>query len=126
MNNFFNFNQETKNGTSGVFKGLGKGCIGLFTKPIGSIFDGISQTLDGLKRFSQSGSEQIVNFRLPRYLLNEVAILPYSEYQARGYEILRDLQNDDIALEESYWAHIFIDTKMKIKNSKFLLFITDR
>lgn len=45
-------------------------------------------------------------------------ILPFSTYQAHGYEILRDLQNDDIATDELYWAHIFIDKK--------LLFITDK
>ncbi len=49
------------------------------------------------------------------------AILPYSEYQAKGYEILRDLENDNIALNERYWAHIFYGTK---KNDS-LIFITD-
>ncbi len=97
--------------------GVGKGMIGLFAKPLGSMFDGVSITLDGLKRFAQSGSESVMNTRLPRHLLSNVAILPYSSYQADGYEILRDLQNDNIALNERYWAHLFFDKK--------LLFITD-
>ena len=100
--------------------GVGKGLAGLFAKPIGSVFDSISITLDGLKRFAQSGSESIVNTRLPRHLINELAILPYSEYQAKGYEILRDLQNDNIALGEKYWAHIFIGPKLNA-----MIFITD-
>ena len=49
------------------------------------------------------------------------AILPYSEYLAKGYEILRDLQNDNIAEEEFYWSHMFIDNK-----KSRLIFITDQ
>ena len=69
-----------------------------------------------------SGSEQVTTIRLPRYLINDIAILPYSEYQARGYEILRDLQNDNIAVNDNYWAHLFFSHK---KKSSLLLFITD-
>ncbi|CAF0714006.1 unnamed protein product [Brachionus calyciflorus] len=112
---------EGKKGTKGVFVGMGKGFVGLFAKPVGSIFDGVSLTLDGIKRFAQS-AEPITNVRLPRHLINDVSILPYSEYQAEGYEILRDLQNDDIALDEFYWAHLFIVNKY-VKST--LLFITD-
>lgn len=100
---------------------MGKGLAGFVSKPVGSIFDGVSLTLDGLKRFALSGSEPIANIRLPRHLVNDVSILPYSGYQARGYEILRDLQNDDIALDECYWAHLFIQNK----HNRSLLFITD-
>lgn len=87
--------------------GLGKGVVGLFAKPFGSVFDGISISLDGIKRFSQSGSESITNVRLPRHLISDVAIFPYSDYLAKGYEILRDLQNDKIAVFEVYWAHYY-------------------
>jgi hypothetical protein len=88
---------------------------------MGSLFDGLSLSLDGLKRFAQSGSETVVNVRLPRHLINDVPILPYSKYQAEGYEILRDLQNDNIAIQEVYWTHLFVDSK-KIQ---ILYFVTD-
>ena len=74
-----------------------------------------------MKRFAQSGSESIHNIRLPRHLINDVPILPYSEYQAQGYEILRDLQNDNIAIQEIYWAHLYID----VKKMSTLYFITN-
>ena len=85
------------------------------------MFDGLSISLDGLKRFAQSGSESIHNIRLPRHLINDVPILPYSEYQAQGYEILRDLQNDNIAIQEIYWAHLYIN----VKKISILYFITN-
>lgn len=113
--------EEKKNGSGGVAAGVGKGLLGLFAKPVGSVFDGISISLDGLKRFAQAGLETVINTRLPRHLIHEVAILPYSEYQAQGYEILRDLQNDNMALNENYWAHMFYGFK---KNAT-LIFITD-
>ena len=37
--------EERKNGVKGVVKGVGKGFVGLFAKPMSSIFDGISQSL---------------------------------------------------------------------------------
>lgn len=113
--------KESKRGTRGVFTGMGKGFAGFVSKPIGSVLDGVSLTLDGLKRFALSGSEPITNIRLPRHLVNDVSILPYSGYQAKGYEILRDLQIDDIALDEFYWAHLFVQNKRR----RTLLFITD-
>lgn len=57
--------------------GFGKGVAGLFAKPFGSVFDGISITLDGLKRFAHSGSESIVSVRLPRHLISNVVKLNF-------------------------------------------------
>ena len=37
--------EESKNGVKGVVKGVGKGFVGLFAKPMSSVFDGISQSL---------------------------------------------------------------------------------
>ena len=59
--------------------------------------------------------------RLPRHLIKDVPILPFSEYLAEGYEILRDLQNDNIAVQEGYWAHLFFTNK----KTDILYFITD-
>lgn len=111
---------EKDHGPKYLAKGVGKGIIGLFTKPIGSIFDGMSVSLDSIRRFAQSGRSTEYSTRLPRHLLTEVAILPFSNYQAEGFEIMRDLQNDNIALNESYWAHIYS------KYQGFLLVITDK
>ncbi len=100
-------------------KGIGKGVSGFVVKPMGSLFDGISMSLDGLKRFAQS--EPVTSMRLPRHLIKDVPIIPFSEYLAEGYEILRDLQNDNIAVQEAYWAHFFFTNK----KTEILYFITD-
>ena len=61
--------------------------------------------------------------RLPRHLMKDIPIIPFSEYLAEGYEILRDLQNDNIAINEAYWAHLFFSARRKY--SEMLYFITD-
>ena len=65
INYFIIKNIEGRNGPKGLIKGVGQGLLGVFVKPMGSLFDGLSLSLDGLKRFAMSGSEQIVNGRLP-------------------------------------------------------------
>lgn len=48
--------------------------------------------------------------------------MPYSEYLAKGFEILRDLQNDNIAeADEAYWSHMFYE---KGKSTQ-LVFVTN-
>ena len=37
-------------GVSGFFEGLGKGLLGVVTKPTGGIFDFASQSLEGLRK----------------------------------------------------------------------------
>jgi len=104
--------------------GIGKGVSGFFVKPTGSLFDGLSLSLDGIKRFAQSGSETITSMRQPRHLIKDIPIKPYSEYLAEGYAILRELQNDNIAEQEAYWAHYFLALK-KFVGKDILYFITD-
>lgn len=64
--------EERNRGAKGILTGLGKGVAGLFAKPVGAVFDGISLSLDSLKRSSQTGFEAISSVRLPRHLINEV------------------------------------------------------
>ena len=61
-------------GPRGIFRGIGKGLLGFVAKPVGSLFDSLSLTLDGLKRFSQAGSEIILQTRLPRHLVSNGVI----------------------------------------------------
>lgn len=69
--------EERNRGIKGIFTGLSKGVAGLFAKPVGSVFDGLSLSLDSLKRFSQAGSDSIANARLPRHLINDVVKYQY-------------------------------------------------
>jgi vacuolar protein sorting-associated protein 13A/C len=38
-------------GVEGFFKGVGKGIMGLLTKPTGGVFDMVSMAFDGLQRY---------------------------------------------------------------------------
>ena len=40
-----------EDGVEGFFKGVGKGLLGLLTKPSGGIFDMVSMAFDGVRRF---------------------------------------------------------------------------
>ena len=42
-------------GVEGFFKGIGKGLLGLLTRPTGGVIDMVSFTLDGIRRY-------IINF----------------------------------------------------------------
>ncbi len=50
---------------------MGTGFLGLFVKPLGSVFDGVSMSLEGIKKVSQSGSKDTMNIRLPRHLIEK-------------------------------------------------------
>lgn len=104
--------------------GIGKGISGFVVKPTGSLFDGMSISLDGIRRFAQSGSEPITSMRPARHLIKDIPIKPYSGYLAEGYAILRELQNDNIAEQEAYWAHYFLVNR-RFGAKDILYFITD-
>ena len=38
-------------GVEGFFKGIGKGLLGLLTRPTGGVVDMVSTTLDGIRRY---------------------------------------------------------------------------
>jgi vacuolar protein sorting-associated protein 13A/C len=48
------YNRDTsgaqQEGVEGFFKGVGKGLMGLMTKPAGGVLDCIAMALDGIKR----------------------------------------------------------------------------
>jgi hypothetical protein len=54
---------------------VGTGFLGLFVKPLGSVFDGVSMSLEGIKKVSQSGSKDTMNIRLPRHLIEKTVFI---------------------------------------------------
>ena len=91
-------------GTSGFFKGLGKGMLGLVTRPTGGVVDFASSTLDAVKRYGRekknkwgemaffsrtAQSEEIVRrARYPRHVRKDRVIRPYVPHEATGFFIL--------------------------------------
>ena len=62
-----------KSSPRNVFKGIGKGLVGVIAKPLSSLFDGASMTFDGLKR--SQGSSPVTHTRLPRHLIDQIVSL---------------------------------------------------
>ena len=91
-------------GALGFAKGLGKGFIGLVTRPTGGIVDFTSTTLDLVKRYDLSSSltirsigfsprtaqhEEIIRrVRYPRHVGRDGLVRPYIAHEAMGFYIL--------------------------------------
>ncbi|UYV63297.1 hypothetical protein LAZ67_2003685 [Cordylochernes scorpioides] len=54
-------------GVEGFFKGIGKGLMGLITKPAGGVMDMVSMATDGIRRAAELGEHVVVRLRLPRF-----------------------------------------------------------
>ncbi|CAF0869350.1 unnamed protein product [Rotaria sordida] len=94
-----------ESGASGFVKGLGKGFLGLVTRPTGGIVDFTSTSLDLLKRTAQQ--EDIVRrVRYPRHVGRDGLVRPYIPHEAMGFYILNRLQEGKYAKSDTYIAHI--------------------
>ena len=63
---FFKGAQEE--GVEGFFKGVGKGIMGLLTKPTGGVFDMVSMAFDGLQRAAELENSIVHRMRKPRFI----------------------------------------------------------
>ena len=54
-------------GVEGFFRGVGRGLLGLLTKPAGGVMDMVAMAMDGVSRAVELG-EQITRARLPRQI----------------------------------------------------------
>lgn len=55
-------------GVEGFFKGVGKGIMGLLTKPTGGVFDMVSMAFDGLQRAAELEGSVVHRMRKPRFI----------------------------------------------------------
>ncbi|KAG6900136.1 hypothetical protein C0993_002481 [Termitomyces sp. T159_Od127] len=93
-------------GPIGFFKGVGKGLIGVVTKPVIGVFDLASNVSEGIRNtttvFDSPRRERV---RLPRHVPADKVLRPYSAREALGQYWMRDLSNGAYR-HESYIAHI--------------------
>lgn len=75
-------------GVEGFFKGLGKGTIGLVTRPTAGIVDFAHGTFDSVKRATEVQAES-KRLRPPRFLHADKVLRPYCRAGAKGNQILR-------------------------------------
>ncbi|KAL0477099.1 vacuolar protein sorting protein VPS34 [Acrasis kona] len=77
------FQQE---GTAGLFKGIGRGLIGIPMKPIGGVLEGMTRVSAGI---SNMQNEQHARVRFPRAFREDGAVLCYSIAQAYAHDLVK-------------------------------------
>lgn len=109
-------------GVEGFFKGVGKGIMGLLTKPAGGVFDMVSMAFDGVQRAAEVDVAVVHRMRKPRFINGYMGLRPYSVYQADGYNLLLGLNKGQYAKSDVYWAHAPLSPGERAD----MLLITDR
>ncbi|KAG9239707.1 putative vacuolar protein sorting-associated protein 13 [Amylocarpus encephaloides] len=93
-------------GVAGFFKGVGKGFLGLATKPAIGVFDLASNVSEGIRNtttvFDGDGLERV---RLTRFIGTDGIVRPYSQREALGQFWLKQLDNGKY-FNEQYIAHL--------------------
>jgi len=99
-----------KEGAAGFMKGVGKGILGLATKPAIGAFDLASNMAEGVKNtttvFDQEGLDRV---RLTRFIGLDGVVRPYSQREALGQFWLKTLDNGKY-FNESYIAHLELNS----------------
>ncbi|KAI7621532.1 vacuolar protein sorting-associated protein 13 [Hortaea werneckii] len=95
-----------KEGAAGFVKGVGKGLLGLATKPAIGAFDLASNMAEGVRNtttvFDQEGLDRV---RLARFIGMDGIVRPYSQREALGQFWLKTLDNGK-CFNEYYIAHL--------------------
>lgn len=93
-------------GVAGFFKGVGKGVLGLATKPAIGVFDLASNVSEGIRNtttvFDADGLDRV---RLTRFIGADGIVRPYSQREALGQFWLKQLDNGKY-FNEQYIAHL--------------------
>lgn len=99
-----------REGAAGFMKGVGKGILGLATKPAIGAFDLASNMAEGVKNtttvFDQEGLDRV---RLTRFIGLDGVVRPYSQREALGQFWLKTLDNGKY-FNESYIAHLELNS----------------
>ncbi|KAH9849745.1 vacuolar protein sorting-associated protein 13 [Lenzites betulinus] len=93
-------------GAKGFFKGVGKGLIGVVTKPVIGVFDLAANVTEGIRNtttvFDNPARDRV---RLPRLVPADGVLVPYSEREALGQYWMKDLEQGRFR-NATYVAHI--------------------
>ncbi|KAF2434405.1 vacuolar protein sorting-associated protein 13 [Tothia fuscella] len=100
-----------KEGAVGFVKGVGKGFLGLATKPAIGAFDLASNMAEGVRNtttvFDQDGLDRV---RLSRYIGTDGIVRPYSQREALGQFWLKTLDSGKF-FNDDYVAHLELPGK---------------
>ena len=99
-----------KEGAAGFVKGVGKGLLGLATKPAIGAFDLASNMAEGVKNtttvFDQEGLDRV---RMARFIGLDGIVRPYSQREALGQFWLKTIDNGKY-FNEHYIAHLELNS----------------
>ncbi|CCG84914.1 protein of unknown function [Taphrina deformans PYCC 5710] len=99
------FEGAEREGAAGFFKGVGKGLLGLATKPVIGVFDLASNVSEGIRNtttvFDEAGLSKV---RITRHVGRDGIVRPFNETEALGLFWLRQLNNSKLS-KEDYLAH---------------------
>ncbi|XP_035665485.1 vacuolar protein sorting-associated protein 13A-like isoform X5 [Branchiostoma floridae] len=109
-------------GVEGFFKGIGKGLLGLFSRPVAGVFDMVSMSFDAVRRSAEVGNIVVHRQRVPRFINPETGLTPYSAYQAVGNTLLLNIERGKYAETDMYVAHAAVNTEQ----DEQMLLITDQ
>jgi len=97
-----------RGGAAGFAKGVGKGVVGLFTKPAVGVMDFLSASTEGIRNtttvFDQHDIDRV---RLPRFISADGVLRPFSEREALGQSWVKDVNSGQF-FGDSYVAHLDI------------------
>ncbi|XP_059615380.1 intermembrane lipid transfer protein Vps13 isoform X2 [Phlebotomus argentipes] len=98
-------------GVEGFFKGLGKGAVGLVTRPTAGVVDFASGSFEAVKRATEM-SEDVTRLRPPRFLKADAVVQPYSRRTAEGNKLLKEIDKGKYADTDSFvHSETIIDQK---------------
>lgn len=108
------FEGAEKEGAAGFFKGVGKGLLGLATKPVIGVFDLASNVSEGIRNtttvFDEAGLGKV---RITRHVGRDGIVRPFNQAEALGLFWLRQLNNDRLSRED-YLAHYNITDEVAL------------
>ncbi|XP_073981480.1 intermembrane lipid transfer protein VPS13A-like isoform X2 [Rhodnius prolixus] len=94
-----------QDGNEVFFRSIGKGLMGLVTKPTGSVSDCLAMVSYGIKRASEAGDEFVLRTRQPRHMDQYLGLKPFSPYEAAGKQLLSMMNKGYFADYDVYWVH---------------------
>ncbi|KAF2674902.1 vacuolar protein sorting-associated protein 13 [Microthyrium microscopicum] len=98
-----------KEGVAGFMKGVGKGVLGMATKPAIGAFDLASSVAEGVRNtttvFDQDGLDRV---RLTRFIGIDGIVRPYAQREALGQFWLKTLDNGKY-FNDDYLAHLELE-----------------
>ncbi|KAK8753087.1 hypothetical protein OTU49_002418, partial [Cherax quadricarinatus] len=106
-------------GVEGFFKGVGKGMVGLVTRPASGVIDFASGSFDAVMRATDA-TEEVERYRPSRLIDADGVVRPYVKRFAEGAKMLQELEKGRYAKTDLYIAHA------NITGSKSLLIATNK